>query len=269
MAEPRTSTCTPWATVDDLCDPCLSNYDTIPSDLLDHQLQVASDLLFMLSGKQFPGLCEMTVRPCAQKSYYDAWAYRSSGYWGYPSFGCGCSVGRCGCPKPSQITLGVQPIVSIKEVKVDGDVLDSSLYRIDDFRYLVRLRDPDGSYATWPCCQDILLPDTEPDTFSVTFIYGRTPPLAGIHAAAILACEFALACSPVDGVECRLPKRVQSLSRQGVNMVLLDPMEFLAAGKLGIHEVDSFISAWNPHGLKRASGVYNVDRIPSVRRVGT
>lgn len=262
------STCSPWATVDDLCAPCLTVYDEIPADLLDRTLQIASDLLFELSGRQFPGTCEATVRPCAQRQFMD-WVPRYA-YADHATPSCGCTTtSTCGCPRPSQITLGVYPLISISEVKIDGIALDPSLYRIDDHRYLVRLRDPDGSYVSWPCCQDILLPDTEPDTFSVSFTYGQSPPLAGIQAAAILACEFALACNPVSGAECRLPRRVQSITRQGVSMVLIDPMEFLNAGRLGIPEVDSFIATYNRYALRRTGAILSPDFPPRVRRVGS
>lgn len=267
MTAPSLSTCSPWASVDDLCNPCLSNYDSLDSQLIERTLQIASDVLYVLSGRQFPGTCSATVRPCSSRVWSNP---PSRSYSSAPaSFGCGCSSrSRCGCPAPSEITLGVYPIVSIEQVRVDGIILTPVTdYRVDDHRTLVRLS-PNNT-ESWPCCPNILLPDTEPDTFSVSFSYGHSPPLAGIHAAAVLACELYLACNPIDGAECRLPKRVQSITRQGISMVMIDPMEFLAAGRLGITEVDSFLTTYNPNNLRRNSGVYSPDIGPRFRRVSS
>lgn len=267
MPGPSLSTCTPWATVDDLCAPCLTSYDDFPADLLDRTFQIASDLLFELSGRRFPGICTTTVRPCSQRVYRDGPRNLNANVL---HFSCGCSTPRsCGCPRPSEITLGVEPIDSILEVKIDGEVLGPEFYRVDDYKYLVRLPDVGETFTAWPCCQNILLSDTEPDTFSVSFTYGQDPPLAGVHAASILACELALACNPVSGAECRLPKRVQSLTRQGISMVFIDPMEFLAGGRLGIYEVDSFLGVYNPNNLRRSARVVSPDFPERVRRTDT
>lgn len=271
MAVPPSSTCSLWATSEDLCAPCL-DYDAIDPDLIDKMLQIASDTLFIKSGQRFPGECSSTVRPCGLRVYYDSgyrYPYPATNTF-RPSPGCSCASPRaCGCPRPSEILLGAEPLVSIEEVKIDGVVVDPSLYRIDDYRWLVRLRDPDGSYASWPCCQDVLLPDTDPDTFSVSFTYGRTPPLAGTHAAAILACELIQSCNPIEGSECRLPRRVVSLNRQGVSILLQDPTQLLTVGRYGITEIDDFIATYNPHNLRRPMTTISPDLRERVRRAGT
>jgi hypothetical protein len=127
----------------------------------------------------------------------------------------------------------------------------------------VRLPDADGVRKGWPCCQDLALPATEPGTFEVAFFYGQEPPKAGKHAAAVLACELALACDGSD--ECRLPKRLQSITRQGVTAVVLDAFDFLNRRRTGLIEVDSFLAAYNPHGLTRRASVINPDLMRPVR----
>jgi hypothetical protein len=135
-------------------------------------------------------------------------------------------------------------------------------YRIDDYRYLVRT---DGE--AWPCCQDLLAdPVNDDNTFSVSYTYGSAPPAAGVLAAADLACELAKSCA---GQECTLPSRVQSITRQGMSMVLLDPFDFLERGKVGIYTVDLFLRAYNPSGLRRPSRVLSPDIGQRARRVGT
>lgn len=271
MAAPNVQVCSAWATADDLCDPCLSSYDDIDPTLLDRMFLIASDLLFKLSGRRYSGTCTASVRPCSQ-SVSEGLPRHSPSSFAFASYpSCGCNSPRkCGCPRPSEITLGVEPITSIEEVKVDGAVLDPSLYRIDDYKYLVRLRDPDGSFVSWPCCQDILLPDTEPDTFSVSFSYGTSPPESGVLAAAVLACELALQCgASIEGAECRLPKRVVSLTRQGVSVIVQDPTQALFNGRFGIPEIDQFLAVENPHRLRRSATAISPDFPRRIRRVDT
>src|SRR3990167_2068070 len=69
MSSPCVSSCSVWASADDVCEPC-SGY-SFPAGLLDDMLAVASDILFELSGKRFPGSCSDIVRPCGQSCYDD------------------------------------------------------------------------------------------------------------------------------------------------------------------------------------------------------
>ena len=59
------------------------------------------------------------------------------------------------------------------------------------------------------------LADTEPDTFSVTYLNGYPVDGLGAYAAGVLAMEFAKACT---GGKCRLPAGVTSVARQGVSL---------------------------------------------------
>lgn len=238
MTAPLRNACSVWATEDDVsCDP-----DDFSGTVLEDSLAMATDVLFMLSGRQFPGSCQDTVRPV-----HDC-----------------CSRKRCG--GVSEISLGVSPITSIVSVKVDGETLDSDRYRIDDFATLVRLPDADGGSASWPCCQDMELDSSEEDTFEVTFTYGTFPPQMGVVAAAQLGCEIAKAQTA--GMDCNLPQRTQNVTRQGVSISLIDPNDFLENGMTGLYLCDLFLQSYNPHKLSRPPGIMSPD-IPSSRRVGT
>ena len=260
-------TCSSWATTADVCSPC-----TAETADLNAWMQVASDLLFELSGQRFPGICTDTVRPCAQNCHDDSARYygdlveTSLTSWSW--FGtCGCGGDACGCTTLSELTLTGWPLVSIEEVLIDGAILDPSRYRIDDWRRLVRLRD-DGSISpdAWPTCQQLDLATTEEDTFQIEFTYGQAPPAAGVAAAASLGCQLALACA--GSGDCRLPQRVQSITRQGVSMVLLDPFTFFDDGRTGLYDVDLFLAAYGPTSKKRWPAlVVNPDRHARVRRV--
>lgn len=261
MGAPTRSVCNPWATPDDACTSCNDYSFNFP--LLDQMLDVASDILFELSGRQFTGTCTKTVYPCSQRTYRDPWPDRSTSSTGlYITPSCGCGVpDSCGCGGIHQIQLGAYPVTNIDEVKVDGAVVPESSYRIDGFKYLVRT---DGE--PFPCCSD--LSDLD-NAFSVTFDYGLEPPPAGVQAAADLACQLALACDDTRSGECKLPQRVTSLTRQGVSMVLLDPFDFLENGRTGVYSVDLWLSAVNPRGLRRPPAVLSPDIGQRVRRVNT
>lgn len=251
-APPSHSVCSWWATEANACAPC-----TAETPDLDTWIGVASDLLYELSGQRFPGECEDTVHPCAQPCdgdgppfYGDPVLMATSGnlLW-YGS--CGCRT-RCGCTSLSTLTLTGWPLLSITEISIDGDVLDPSAYEINDWKTLVRI---DGD--SWPACSD---------DFDITFTYGQAPPPAGIAAAASLGCQLALACA--GSGDCRLPQRVQSITRQGVSMVLLDPFTFFDDGRTGLYDVDLFLAAYGPTSKKRWPAlVVNPDRRARVRRV--
>lgn len=255
MSAPCSNACSPWATTADVCSPC-DDY-AFAEDILEDSLAVATDLLFEWSGQRFPGFCSEVLRPCV------------------PS--CPCSLRRsysdcprsCGCSALPSIYLGVAPLVSIESVRIDGVELASSLYRIDEFRELVRLPDADGTRPGWPRCQRLDLASSEEGTFEVEVVYGRMPPPAGIRAAADLGCELALGCQPETRDRCRLSPNVQSLSRQGVTEVFINPGPILEEISHKLPSVGMFLQAYNPNGLQRRAVVGSPDIGPYARRINT
>lgn len=232
-------------------------------------VELATEVVWALSGRQF-GLCEVTLRPCRRDCADFPWPNQPTEWAGtswlssalingqWFNIVCGrCSRG-CSCSTISEILLPA-PVHSIVEVKIDGAVVSGSEYRLDDNRILVLL---DGD---WPSCNDLALPDTEPGTWSVTARYGVEVPTGGSWAVGELACELIRARN---GEDCRLPKDVQQLVRQGVTLQFPNILELIDSGKTGLYLVDQFIATWNPHGLKRRSGVYSVDNPPH-RRTGS
>lgn len=228
-----------------------------------YALEQASLVLWAATGRRF-GLCEMQVRPCGQE---EPWLYRtypvpgSGGYWDFPVLaggvwtaggGCGCS-GGCAC-RPSEIPLP-GPVDSIVAVVQDGLTVDPSGYRLDGNR-LVRLNG-----QAWPVSQDLALPLSAAGTFGVTYRRGVAVPVALNNAAGIYACELAAART---GGECRLPDRIQSISRQGVSVDLVGPDDYLDKGRTGLADVDQVIVSYNPRGLASPPRVLTLDT-PSFR----
>lgn len=256
----------PWATLADLCSPCDDYaFDTV---LLESRLRVASEILFNLTGRRWPGEQTDVVRPCARRWRAEApflpdlsaggWWGHGRGAWGW----CGCQRStRCGCVRLPEIALPHDPVVAVESVFVDEVELDEDAYRIDDGWYLVRL-DGDG----WPCCQDMSVADDAAGAFTIRYVWGEGPDEGGVVAAAALACELALAASPETMGRCRLPKRVQSVSRQGVTIAILDTMDSVAKGNTGIAEVDLWIASVNIGQRTRRSSIVLPDVARGFRR---
>lgn len=263
--------CTPWTSPELV--PCFEDFADPPlSDILDAAIDAASDLLYEASGRAY-GLCETTIRPCAQYSQSDdaswarisyaqgnwtTWTYQSRIWSGF----CSCNRGReCGCSRLSEVRLSrARRVREVTEVRVDGVALDPSSYRVDDGYWLVGLLDGDGNRVSWPCCQDMALDDTEPDTFAVDAILGAPIPPSGQLAAAALACELAKQSA---GLPCRLPKNTVSQSRQGVSQQF---GQFATLTSTGIWEVNAFLEVYGRKGGR--SGIMIPGERPHARKVG-
>ena len=127
----------------------------------------------------------------------------------------------------SRVDLGASPIIAVSEVIVDGAVVPASSYRVDDYHWLVRI---DGE--SWPCCQNLSAdPATDDNTLQVSSTWGSTVPTLGVLAARRLACESYASCAGLEA--CALPRRLQTITRQGLTVALLDPFEFLDRARSG------------------------------------
>jgi hypothetical protein len=234
--------------------------------------ELATETLYGLSGRQF-GLCELTIRPCRRDCFEST--FGGAGQWWeyghYPqpallrglwyNLGCGGCAGECSCTVIHE-TILPGPVHEVTEVKVDGVVLTPDVdYRVDNYRLLVRL-----GGDMWPLCNDLNRPDTESGTWSVTFNTGQPVPTMGQVAAGIMTAEFSkmLLCES----DCALPFNVTSLSRQGVDITLLDPVEIFENRRTGLFIPDLFINTYNPEGLRQRSRVYDIDA-PYPRRTNT
>lgn len=232
MGAPKQDVCAPWCDLTDAPAPC-SDYG-FDADVYSRFALVASNILFKLSFRRYPGICRESVRPCFHAA-------------------------DCRCCSLGAVVPPSLPAVEIVSVTVDGVDLAASAYRVDNYRELVRLDTGDG-ITSWPCWQDQRLPLTELGTWGYTYDYGLEPPEDGVMAAASLACQLSVAWNPATTGECRLPKRVTSMVRQGVSIAVLDPLDLFEQGRTGIPEVDLFLAA-ERMGRK--------DRPATVRRLGS
>jgi hypothetical protein len=254
-----------WTFDDDCCSKLATAFDSKP-DVAQACVDQAAEILYALSGRQF-GECEVAVRPC-RRSNYESYGWGAWGIgrrWGYGlrwlpvlsggqwlNISCGFCQSSCSCTEVCEVALP-GPVNAVTQVKVDGVVLPSTAYRVDNRRSLVRV---DGG-TCWPLCQNMNLEADQPGTWEVTYTKGLPLPVAGQVALGSMACELAKAC--LNDTTCVLPQRVTTIVRQGITMALLDPMDFLVKGRTGIYSVDLWLATVNPKGRPRRAGVFSPD----------
>jgi hypothetical protein len=239
--------CGPWLDVAD-CELCSA--EDFPEGRLQRALNAASELLYNATCRQFPGVCTDTIRPSMAMNgpflngadfpiLADGSRWVPFGLGDLPGlvFGCGCgNFEFTGCKLHSVVYLPGVPVIEVTAVKVDGATVTD--WTLVDNRALWKTGD-----GWWPCCSDPSLPDTDDDTFSIAYTYGAMPPDAGLLAVEVLACELARSWGSCD--DCRLPRRLTSIVREGVSMAVLDPMQFFKDGMTGLYECDAFISQYD------------------------
>ena len=231
---------------------------------------MAVDYLWNWTAKRY-GLTLLDVRPCLQDcasvTYHDGPGDRRgrtgrtlllfSGERGILSTYCArCRSATCSCSLLTSLALP-SPVAEVLRVEIAGEALDPAAYTVYDDRYLTRI---DG--GAWPRCQDFEAPLGDPGTWRVVLKQGVPVPSGGRIAAAVLSCELAKAAA--GSSSCRLPQRLQSITRQGVTMAVLDPFEGLDNGRTGIWLIDSWIASVTQ--APRGGSVRSVDIDPSTRR---
>lgn len=236
------------------CGACLEKATpTVREAAIDY----STNILWAATGRRF-GLCEITVRPCGRRrGQFEMPGWGWGAWWNgsiwFPFIGsdglwrnCGCH-GFCNCrPKCEAYLPG--PVSSITEVLVDGAVVDPSTYEVQDGHWLVRTGD-----GCWPKCPDMEVSEA----FEVTYLQGEPVPSVLLVAARTLACEFVKGCV---GEACRLPGRLQFITRQGVTAQMVDLERLMDRGLTGVVEVDQVIAMLNPYALKNRPRVWSPDR---------
>lgn len=232
-----------------------SEWATFSPAVQQRAAKLAGATLRRLTGYRVGG-CPITVRPCKRAcndGYLPQYGYGGNGFYphiaasGFWVNSCGCNH-DCSCTELCEIELPA-PVGLVLEVKVDGNVIPPSDYRIDNGNLLTWVG---AGECPWPTCQDMKAPDSEVGTFSVTFLNAYQVDSLGAAAAARLALEFARACS---GGTCALPPNVVQLTRQGVTMEL--ETGAFSGGMTGLRDVDAYIGLWNPGGLRQQTRVWS------------
>ena len=266
MEIPVTGPCEPWD-----ADCLLVPEDPTPEqeELIEFAVQVATEILWMRTKKIF-GYCNATFRPCHDKCgvgwpqfMMSGWQNATGWSWPFPALvggqwlniACGSCGKGCGCGHEADSIAMPFPLADVVEVRIDGEVLDPSAYVVYNRRDLTRV---DG--GSWPRCNDLGLPDTEPGTWSVTGRYGTPVPALGRRAVGQLATEIFRGCDG-DGTGCLLPMAtVRQITRQGVQKEFFNTTEAFGSGLIGLTWPDMFITTYNPTRTGVAS-IYNADGV--------
>lgn len=227
-----------------------TEWAALPDDGRERYEDAAVEFLWRWTGRVL-GICEVSIRPCRARvglerpSTWEGRGPRPHGgsQWQPVLIGgewfnltCFSCADLCSCSRTTALSLP-GPVESVVAVKIDGEVLDPSTYRLDSGKWLIRL---DGQ--GWPSSQDMSAPTSAPDTFEVTYRRGLPVPPGGQIAAGVLAMElWRAACgSPA----CGLPQRFQSITRQGVTVAMLDSFEDIDKGHTGIFLIDSWVASF-------------------------
>ena len=246
---------------------CCPDWGDFSADVRARATNLATFVLDALTGRRF-AQCPVNYRPCGPKcaggAGYMVWPvgmgtvgggtmpwmipYVDGGLWR----NCACP-GACSCAASCEVPFPTS-VASIERVTIDGIELSSTAYRLDSWRGRPMLVRTDGE--CWPQCQSMDAGPEDVGSFVIVYRPGLPLPLAGQIAAGDLACEFARACA---GAECSLPGQLASLTRNGVDLEMVDPTTVLDEGKTGIQSVDLFIHAVNPYRLTQRSRVASPD----------
>lgn len=206
--------------------------------------QVATEILFMLSGRQF-GVREKTIRPITDTTSNRDWNRNKRAQ----------ILGWCFTGERELVLAG--PVREIVQIKLDGAVLPSTAYTLLDRRRLLRVPS-----VPWPTHQRLDLPDTAQGTLSIHFKWGKDVPEGGKVAAKLFAQQLGLYLA---GRKCSLSDSLSTVTRQGTSRTHLDPSEFTRLSKTGLYLVDTWLNAVNPSGSRRRPRVFNPDDVRKSR----
>lgn len=143
-----------------------------------------------------------------------------------------------------QIGLDNRPVIRVDEVRVNGVVLDASLYRLNTSN-VMRLG------ACWPraaACDD--------PPVCIDYTWGIVLPDEGKLALGEFMCE---GIKGLTGQACRLPGRLVANVRQGTSQQFESAQDYIANGLIGLPLGDAWIRAVNPARLVQRSRVYSPD----------
>lgn len=246
--------CSPYITHAELLDCCPTiDPGAVEADTLLSR-QVASSLMYYITGQQYPGLCEIYIRPqygcspCPSGKFFEAELH--NGRW--VNLRCGS-----GCPCDTQdcfIDLSQYSNVTVDEVWIDGVQADPADYYMADNK--LYWTDPDWCFPTcnrldrpaFPALVDGSPPATDfKSTYGFKITQGFAPPALLKQATKELACHYQDLCEN----DCNACKFAIGLSNPDMTLDYA-ANEILPWVFIGIPTVDTVTRALNPYGFPKA-----------------
>lgn len=245
----------------------MSNLWVVPADLgttysssefADDACQMASNILWAMSGRRYNGVTTVTERYITSINAFryqgasakNFFPHMMGGYvYNVPSDDWNDSAYQSdGTSSLSRIRLrgkNVQEVHLIRSM-YSGQIVSPDAYYVAEHS---EIRAYKG--VPWP-----------PGNLEITYTYGTRVPTSGRMAAKLFAIEL---IKFWEGDDCALPDRVTSVSRQGVSYTILDNQDFLENMRIGIYAIDLFLKTANPSKALAPSKVFNPD-VPRARR---
>lgn len=247
--------CAPWASPADVPEV----HRGLLSDAeWARKLMLASEILWALSGRRFyGGGCaeSVTLRSSPPAPGEQAWPYSPT--WGdCPCWTAATVYNGLLIPMPhlwqedhySAMAIRL-PRAPVSNVVVQIDGVPFAGWRMTRAGYLERT---DGKH--WRMCDD---------STTVSYEFGEAPPEGGVAAVVELAVQ--LAKDELGTDDCQLPRRISSITRQGVSIAVVDEQEFLDQGRVGLYLTDLWLRAVNPGGRGQRARVWSPDIPTAVR----
>lgn len=238
--------CSQWITEDEFLSCCDSIDENTSTEDITRAIEIASNSLYMMSGRQFRGNCTRTVTVCREN--------------------CRNTDVELRCDAENEISIGYWPITDLRSIKFDGveqlperdpdtdEFVSDPNFQINDYRYIEKL---DGK---WP-----IQWGEEDQEVEITFVYGVEPPEMGKEAAKALATQILNAMCKKS---CDLPDRATHITRRGTSITIMD-YKVLAQDFIGLYMVDTFVQTYNPMKARMQSFVLRPGRNAKVRRKNT
>lgn len=245
---------------------CGSCWSTYTPEVRETAEALATGIMWAATGRKY-GLCDIVVQPCVKAALprdYQTYevgspdygmAYIHNGQWHN-----GCSAEGSSCCTGCELELeGPTTTDGITAVSENGVLLPIDSYLVMNGSILVRT---DGE--CWSTCTNYS--SQSPSKLQIEYKKGIAIPDHVQKATERLACEFAKACA---GAACALPRRLKSITRQGVEATISDISKSSRSGgssrgpiQTGVYEVDIVIQLENPAGRSSSSIVWSPDTIP-------
>jgi hypothetical protein len=244
--------CSAWATEADVPEVIRAELN-LTSAQWARVLMISSELLWALSGRRWYGagcLEEAYLRSTPPRPGTASWPYHASwgechcwlrAEWvnGYPLSGYLGDWPHIG--GVYAVKLPRDTVTEVTSVTINGVPFTS--YNLTRSGWLERV---DGN--SWDVCSGATV---------VNYRHGEPPPLGGVQACVTLGIELARDMYGIG--KCRLPKRVSSVTRQGVTVDIVDSLDILERGGTGLTSVDLWLRAVNPEALPQRAGVWSPD----------